>query len=267
VLALSLIGLIDPRRRGQVAWWWLVALAFTLLALGPQLQIDGQVLGLSLPYGWLSALVPLFAITGIPGRFVVMTSLALAVLAAYGLAGLVRWLGWARAAAPRQHRRARPELWLAAGLGLWIGLEYLAVPLRLSRTELADFYHVIAADQEAYAILDIKWDTNFLLHAQTVHHKPLIGGWLARLPETQAAYLDEDRLDRAFLHLLLGPEAAAAPDPATVQSAIQTALAERQVRYIIDHNRTAGPWLEQFVGWPVVFEEASLVVYGKAQPD
>jgi len=32
-------------------------------------------------------------------------------------------------------------------------------------------------------------------------------------------------------------------------------LAERNVRYIIDHNHAAGPWLEQFVGWPPIYTE------------
>ena len=85
VLALSLVGLIGRRRRRQTLWWMVVALGFALLSLGPQLQFDGQILDVSLPYRWLATLVPGFSITAIPGRFVVITSLALAVMFASGL--------------------------------------------------------------------------------------------------------------------------------------------------------------------------------------
>jgi hypothetical protein len=109
--------------------------------------------------------------------------------------------------------------------------------------------------------LDIKWDANFLLHAQTVHGKPLVGGWLARLPETQATYLNQGGLDKSFLFLLLGSEGMSLSDQTAVRSAVRNALAERKVRYIIDHNRTAQPWLEQYLGWSVIYKGDDIVVF------
>ena len=43
---------------------------------------------------------------------------------------------------------------------------------------------------------------------------------------------------------------------------IQAALEERRVRYILDHDRVAGPWLEQLIDWPIVYEDDNLAVYG-----
>ena len=63
------------------------------------------------------------------------------------------------------------------------------------------------------------------------------------------------------MYLLLGPEGTGLTDPAAIRPAVQSALAERQVRYIIDHDGRAGPWLEQMVGWPVVYQGEGLVVY------
>lgn len=253
VLALSLAALFSRRFRWRALWWAAVALGFTLLALGPQLQIDGQILDIWLPYHWLSRLFPIFAITGIPGRFVVMTSLALAVLAAYGLAAISGRLA---------QNLSAVNLGLCAAAALLVTLEYLAIPLRLTPTRLPEFYRTLAANTESFAVLDIKWDANYLMHAQTVHHKPLVGGWLARLPQQQAEYLEQDSLDKAFLYLLLGPEALSA-DPATLQPAIRAALAGRNARYIINHSPAARPWLEQIVGWPIVYEEEGIVVYGE----
>jgi hypothetical protein len=265
VLVLSITSLFNQGWRRQALWWLVVAVGFTLLAMGPRLQIDGQMLNLPLPYHLLSKLIPAFSITGIPGRFIVMTSLALAILAAYGLATLIDWLPNKIHHQPATESRkiSRPRLtsFIGAAVVLLITLEYLAVPLRLTATALDDFYYRMAADSEPYAILDIKWDANFLLHVQTIHGKPLVGGWLARLPEKQAAYLNQGGLDKSFLYLLLGPEGKTLSDPAAIQSAIKAALVKRNVRYIIDHDNVAEPFLEQFVGWPVVYEGDEIVVY------
>ena len=258
VLGLSLVGVLGRRWRRQAVWWWVVALGFALLAMGPQLQIDGQILDVQLPYRLLSNIIPAFSIAGIPGRFVVMTSLALAMLSAYGLVTLATWLSRRNSASA-----GTVSLWLSVVVGLLIGLEYLAIPVQLTRTEVDDFYQLMAADAEFYSVIDVKWDANFLMHAQTVHSKPLVGGWLARLPAEQAAYLNQGGIDTAFLALLLGAEwQVLADDPAALQAALQSALFERQVRYIIDHDNAAGPWLEQIVGWPVVYETGEVVVYG-----
>ena len=256
-LALAVLGFFGSNRR-QVLWWLGVALGFSLLALGPQLQINGQVTNVFLPYQWLTTLVPIFSITGIPGRFVVMTALVLAILVAYGLATLIEIANqWPAVGG----RRPAVKFWLCLAAGLLISLEYSAIPLRLSQTQVNDFYHFVAADDDAYAVLDIKWDANFLMHAQTIHRRPIIGGWLARLPQEQAAYLEQDRLDKAFLHLLLGAESVSEADPAAIQPAIQAALKERDARYIINHSPAANPWLEQFVGWPVIYADEEVTVY------
>jgi len=266
VLGLSVIGLFCRQRRRQTIWWLFIALGFAVLALGPQLQINGQITNVSLPYQWLANLVSIFSITGIPGRFVVMTSLALAMLVAYGLIILINWLSKHKIIpSVVSGQPSAVNIAICLVVGLLIGLEYLAIPIRLTRTDLPEFYDVIASDTTPYAILDIKWDANFLMHAQTRHGKPLVGGWLARLPERQAAYLEQDGLDKVFLYLLLEPEGVTLTDPEVIRPAIQTALAEHNVRYIIDHNGTAGSWLEQLVGWPVIYKEGNMIVYGSVE--
>ncbi|MDM8528387.1 hypothetical protein QUF58_09275 [Anaerolineales bacterium HSG24] len=250
VLVVSLIGLLGKLYRRLAVWWAVVALVFTSLALGPQLQLNGQVLDIPMPYQFLSNLIPAFSITGIPGRFIIMTSLCLSVLTAYGLSTIQTNLT----------RRVSCILHPASSIfliALFIMLEYSAVPLPLSSTALPDIYHQLATEPESYSILDIRWDANYLLHAQTIHLKPLIGGWLARLPAEQAAYLDEPSLDKIFLHLLLGPDGPTMTDP----QAIQTALDQRQVRYIIDHNGTATPFLEPLLDWPIIYQNERMIVY------
>ena len=83
----GLAGGRDTRR-----WFFLIlGIAAFVLSLGPHLYLaPGQPAGwqVSLPYAWLYAIVPGFKALRAPVRFDVLVSLALAVLAGYGLVGL-----------------------------------------------------------------------------------------------------------------------------------------------------------------------------------
>jgi len=91
-LALAAWGLI--RGRGSLRWFFflLLMVAFAL-SLGPRLYLaPGRPVSLSasLPYAWLYAVVPGFKALRAPARFDVLVTLALAVLASYGVASLER---------------------------------------------------------------------------------------------------------------------------------------------------------------------------------
>ncbi len=91
-VALAVWGLI--RGRGGLRWWYLALLLGALvLSFGPRLYLaPGQAAGLdaTLPYAWLYAIVPGFKALRAPVRFDALVTLALAVLAGYGVAALVR---------------------------------------------------------------------------------------------------------------------------------------------------------------------------------
>ena len=108
VLALAALGALRAwpgrkpgRLRPWVGLWLLALLTFVILALGPVLHIGGQTALLPgggeipLPYAWLVRVVPFMDISRSVSRFDAMVMLALGVLAALGLDGLVRRLpGW-----------------------------------------------------------------------------------------------------------------------------------------------------------------------------
>jgi hypothetical protein len=241
VLVLSAIGLLGRRR--EVLWWLVVGVLFLIFAMGPQLQWDGHIVDVKLPYRYLYDYVPGFSITGIPGRFVVMISLATAVLAGYGLLQLIRYL------------RSKAFV-LALVAGLAVLLEFASLPMDGSDTNLPEFYHTMAADSQSYAVIDAKWDANYLMHAQTVHGKPLVGGWLARLPEEKARYLDQGSLERALVYLMLGERAAEMTDAETLRRELQSSLTRHNVRYIIDHDNQIGGWITQGLGWVPIHTES-----------
>ena len=242
VLLLCIVGLVLTTQRKEALWWLAVGVGFIVLSLGPKLQVGGEAFDIALPYNLLHAHVPGFSAAGIPGRFVVMTSLVTAVLAGYGLAALSQRF---------------PGIWPMAPLvaALAISLEFLTVPVNGSRTALPQFYRSMAEDGQQYAILDVKWDANYLMHAQTVHGKPLVGGWLARLPGDKARYLNQGSVEKAVVYLLLGEQASDITDPDELRAGLNESLGRHQVRYIIDHDRVLGDWIEQALGWRASHEE------------
>ena len=110
-LALAAWGLV--RSRDRTRWFFLLLLfASCCLSLGPRLYLaPGQPadLDLSLPYAWLYAVVPGFKALRAPVRFDALVTLALAVLAGYGVSGLRTQEAGGRGQAPLL-RRERLEI-------------------------------------------------------------------------------------------------------------------------------------------------------------
>lgn len=171
-LLLGALGCWFGRRKA--AFWALVALAAALLALGPTLQIAGRpYAGVPLPYQLLQ-LIPGVNISRGPARFAILTTLCLAVLAGLALSEVARRVSPARR--PRLAALATPLL-IAALLA-----EHLAVPYPLSAVVPSPFYQQLAAAREAGSVLEIPlvMTRATSLYGQTVHGRPIVGGYLSR---------------------------------------------------------------------------------------
>jgi hypothetical protein len=167
-LALAAYGVWTERRK---AAFWLVTLAvFFLLALGPYLHVAGRQLTVPLPYLLLYRLFPFLSIARSVSRFDVMVMLSLAVLVALGMRKALR---------PLPPTRERLVALIAVAL---VCFEFLPIPYPLSEVEVPAFYKDLAADEAEYAILELpmNWDRPAHLLYQTVHHKPIIAGYVTR---------------------------------------------------------------------------------------
>lgn len=150
------------------AWFWAVTAAVALfVSLGPQLHVAGEVKA-DLPY-FLNQ-IPALSMYRMPVRFVVVVMLCLAVLAAIGLA---------HSLAGRSLRLRRT---VAAVALLILLVEYLPTPFPFASAQQPAFYSQIAADGGGYAVIElpINLAQGRYVYAQTVHQKPLVGGYLAR---------------------------------------------------------------------------------------
>jgi hypothetical protein len=216
VLILAGLGLRRSGRRRGV-FWLTVAILFAVISLGPGLHVLGhyrfpslswmrmgsvaQRLGIPMKPEWVQTfdqapmiplpgaalqLIPFFQWTRAPSRFIVMTMLALAVLAGFGGARLREALKdrcWLRLPAPAM---------LTALLGALVLFEFCIVPFPTTPIVVPDFYRRLAQEPGDFAILDLPIQPYQLgpQFWQTFHGKRLVYGHISRVPEERFAYLD-----------------------------------------------------------------------------
>ena len=167
--------------------WAFIAVATWLLSLGPVLQVYGRsqftAFGVTIPLPYLILYkLPLFDIMRTPARLTVLTMLALGILVAYTLAYL---LPLGLRAIPRTATGARTRMYLiGVALPLLIFFEYLSIPFPMAPPGWGvPIYTKIAAEPGNFALLElpIRPMSDYMAY-QTVHGKPIIGGYLSRQP-------------------------------------------------------------------------------------
>jgi hypothetical protein len=173
VVTLSLAVLGVRRRTG--GFWLASAVVFGVIAMGPRLQVFGTITDIPLP-GAVLYEMPLVRISRYPIRFVVMTMLALSVLAALGTQRLL-----SRVAQQTQHPLFKARLLLVI-LIIFIAFDNL-VMLPIAGIDIPPFYAELGQDTEEYGILEAPfyyYSSPLYMLYQTVHGKELVGGYIAR---------------------------------------------------------------------------------------
>ncbi|MEP6774747.1 MAG: hypothetical protein ABJA50_04050 [Chloroflexota bacterium] len=191
VIGLALYAWWRLRANRQVRFWLFAALATWVLSLGPELQLFGKskipLLGatIPLPYALLDKL-PLLSIARTPSRLTVLTMLAMSVLASLALTALLSRAGkTGRSGLPEaSHKFTRGHIAVALGLPLLILFEFLAIPFPTVPPGWdVGIYQKIAAEPGRFALLELPLrPLGDYMAYQTIHGKPIIGGFLARQP-------------------------------------------------------------------------------------
>jgi hypothetical protein len=229
-LALAILGALTRRR--QAGFWVLAAIICALLALGPQLRVNGQLYpDVPMPYRLVE---DVFRILRKPDRFNVVLGLPMAMLASFGVVTLFqrRWIG-------------RFAGVLAVVLGVLILIEYRIAPFPNVQVDTPAWFQQLAQEPGDFAILDLPMNletTNkWYMFYQIMHGKPLVEGRVARLPREAFTFMDSS----PFLWALRRGNRM---DPALVDVSHQLQqLADAGVRYIVLHKKFARP--EQMAAW------------------
>jgi hypothetical protein len=228
-----------PARR-----WAIIGFVFFVWALGPHLVVFGVNTGMPLPHA-LIRYVPIVANARVPGRSIVVTYLAMAVLCATTVA---EW-----------RRRGRRGAWLPLVAALMIGADYLPAPFPLVALDRPPIYDVLKARPEGGSVCELPLGVrdgfgerglfdDRVLYYQTIHQRPLVGGFVARLPRAVDAAYSLDPLLSALLRLSARSRlrsGAEAPLPDRVVATDR--FRHNGIAFIMLNRRTASPELVDYV--------------------
>jgi hypothetical protein len=176
--------------------WTAITVGFASLAVGPFIEIAGRHTFVPTPW----TLLRYFPVVGearMPQRFSVVVVLGFSVIVATALAALGRRF-------PARRRR------ILTTTGLLLAFELLPAPRPLFSAEIPAVYRIIADDPRPVRVLELPFGIrdglsslgNFSAASQfyqTQHGKPLLGGYLSRVPSDTKQYYRSVPVARALL--------------------------------------------------------------------
>lgn len=194
---LGFVGLVALVRARNRAWIFPALLGLTgfVLSFGPDLVLGRTTtpaLPFPLPYHFLALVVSPLKSLNAPSRFVVLTMLALALLAAYGA------YAWMR-------RAPRWRYVIALTCATLIVLEYIPAPLRLvpvdAGANVSPVYSFLAQQPPGEVVVEVPMgkptfadqDKHVVYTYNAVYHplQPLVNGYSTFLPPDYYALVDD----------------------------------------------------------------------------
>lgn len=239
-VSLALMGWrVAPR--AQTTRWLVVGGGAFLWALGPHLTIFGWNSGLVLPNAVLRYL-PVLSNARVPGRAMAVVFLAVAAVSACGIAEL---------------RRRGVPIVAGAGLALLLVVDLWPGHFPLTALEAPPLYEALRTHPASGTVLELPigirdgfGETGRLDHRtlwyQTIHERPITGGFVARLPvSTTRAYVEHPLLSK-LLALSSSTPASQTGQLPDGEDALG-ALRALDVRFLVLNRQTAPPALAEWV--------------------
>ena len=260
VLFFSGLSMLFIRRRLREKLVFLsIALVGLVLALGPNLQVGGHVFAeIKLPFYYLGRL-PLLDLGVVPTRFILLTQLALAILAGLSIADLEDFLG---------RRWLAGLVALSSCVVILLGSYSGAMPVR----EVANSSPLlvkIGAEPSYFTVLPVLPGPGDV-YDQTIHRKKIVSGSLGRRIHD---YYQGQYAGVAGIKYLINYKATfPAPDDLDREK-VYAAFADYYIKYIVLDKTTKDletqqrmkKYLSGDLGLPVWGEDSLLVVYETRQ--
>ena len=177
-IILSSIAIIWFRHKNYI-FWMILLVIFLVLSLGPELKIFDELTGYLMPGKILYDEIPGWDFNRAPARFIVIATLSLAILSSFTISEIIK-----------KHFQSTRKIALVGGIALFvIMLELSTVPYPTTSLDAPSIYEEIKNDPRNVAILDapiggfgylaLQSDTRYQ-YFQTIHEKPIYGGFAAR---------------------------------------------------------------------------------------
>ncbi|MBI4100877.1 hypothetical protein HY441_00180, partial [Candidatus Microgenomates bacterium] len=205
-------------------FWLFVLVIFGILSLGVRLSLFHRTLeALPLPYAGLAKIFPFLNLSGVPVRMMVMVTLAAGVLVAMVLAKL-------------NLSRLRSKVALAVLLLIMV-IELWPAPLPLTASRHPDYVERLKALPSGAVVDNAAVSAPRALYHQTIHDKPLVFGYVSRLPKS---VMDKDWV---ITHAILTDQ-------------YQRLCSEFRIRYI-----TTPPFRPLKTTYPVIHQDQDALIY------
>ncbi|UCC54391.1 MAG: hypothetical protein JSV68_10575, partial [Anaerolineaceae bacterium] len=248
-LVLAILGIIRAWKLAQ--FWAFAAGVYILLALGPELLVNGRAL-IPLPYQIIET-TSLVAIIRSPDRFNVILSIPMAVLASIGVCIIQQNITVSKPI----------TMILIAAFIILIPLEYAVRYPTFPLNIFPAWYEELAADEREFGILELPmhnrvYDEQYMYY-QFLHRKPIVGGHISRPPEDTFRFIESVPM---LKHV---PSDKNPPDDVlNVGNQLHT-LSQAGIEYIILHkpfmsDKTVESWRAWFDLQPY-HEDDELIVY------
>ena len=238
LVALIVIGVAVAARWRPSRIWIAVTAAFGLLALGPFVHVAG--FNTHIPGPWAFArYLPIVRLARTPARLSIVVILGISML----FAAAVTYLGdrW-----PRRRRL------LLSAVAIALLFELLPAPRPLYSASAPAFYARVTQDRRDVTLMELPVGVrdgtssigNFTARSQffqTVHGKPLVGGYLSRVSRKRMAEVRQDALLDALITLSEGGALDPAREAALVERGPEFIRRGRIGYVVIDNDRTPPP--------------------------
>ncbi len=234
---------MDPARLDAARLWCCVFAVALLWALGPHLIVFGMNTGLTLPQAVLRY-VPLFSNARMPGRAMAVAYLALAMISGLAVSELARRL-----------RGRRMVTVLAICL---VALDYVAVPFPLVPLPTAPLFGRLVTIARPGAICELPFglrdgfgeegtfDARDLFY-QTIHGRPMLGGFVARLSPASVRPYREDPFLELLLRMSRRDEKASTASPAMTREETGRSMRRLGISLVVVNRAAATDELIRFV--------------------
>ena len=248
VASLTFVALFAIAAAWRAGWriprfWGGLALVFGALSLGPFMHLLGTNTYIPGPWAFLRY-VPIFGLARTPSRFSIVLMLVVAVL--FGAA--LHWLGrrW-------PHRRRA----IVAAVAALLFIELLPAPRPVYSAAVPQIYnHIAAVRDDSVRVLELPFGVrdgtrsvgNFTARSQyfqTVHRKPLVGGYLSRVSRRRIADIRREPMSEALIWLSEGRELDSSRRPWLLADGPSFVDRSKVGFVVIDRERTP-PALREF---------------------
>ena len=240
VVATVLVA-VWSRRTFAPRFWMAFTVAFACLALGPFVHAAGYNLYIPTPWAILRY-VPIVGAARMPTRIIAVVMLGIALLLAFAIREI-------------KERVRRPAV-LVFALSALLVFELLPSPRVTYSAAVPGIFNIVAADPRPLALLSLPFGMHDGLKAfgeanpmrqffQTVHGKPLVGGYISRLPTRDVVEYTQRRVTSALIDLSEGRSLSDERRAAVIQRAHER-LPELNIGYVVVNKLRASDELLHF---------------------